>query len=256
MPSHLPLTSMLCQLFSSGLYRNIMENFWHFFINGLVMRNFFTSIDFLSEKKKHEMQIKFYNDLKQGLALEPTERMYREVKELALQGRNVVVESPLHLWEGVDLVSCLTQLDGVNVIYVLAYCPWNDLINRIKQRNSSKNKKIHRELDWALINFVHCYEVCPEYRSNNFLECMNGKNAQETIAEYSQPQYKKKRLHLLAETQQAVLQSFSQPTNYYIYPRFDYNITVNTKMHSPEQGAAVVLDSIGSKNHVLQDYKL
>lgn len=219
-------------------------NFLAFFINGFVMRNFFTTVNFLSEKKKYELQKKFYNDLKSGMAIQPTLKMFREVKHLALQGENVVVEAPLYLWGGVDLLSCLSVFKETNITYVLAYCPWSCLVDRIKQRNSSKNKKVHRELDWALINFVPNFEVTSEYRNNNFLELINGKDVHKTITEYSKSEYKKQRMCIFTETRQSVLQAFPDDKNYYVYPRFNYDVIVNTKDNSPEQGAKIVLDYI------------
>jgi len=218
--------------------------FLAFFVSGLVMRNFFTAVNFLSEKSKYKFQIKFYNDLKEGMAIEPTLKMYRAVKRVALQGQDVVVESPLHLWDGVDFLSCLNEFDEMDITYVLAYCPWNDLIDRIKQRNLSKNKKTHRELDWVVINYMHCFDISPDYKGGHFLEYLNGKDVHNVIAEYSQPKYKKKRMCLLSETQHAALKSFPKDIGYYVYPRFDYDIIVNTKTHTPEQGADVVLDYI------------
>lgn len=175
--------------------------------------------------------------------------MYREVKKIAQQGRNVVVEAPLYLWEGIDLIQCLATLEKTNSTYVLAYCPWNDLVNRIKQRNSSPNKKNHRELDWAMLNFVSTFDISPDYRLNRCFECLRGKQVHEFVTEYSQKSYKKKHLQLLRETQQATLKAFPQNTNYYVCPRFTYNITINTKKHNPEQGAQLVLDYIHKNAH-------
>jgi deoxyadenosine/deoxycytidine kinase len=215
--------------------------FLAFFISGLVMRNFFTTINFLSEKRKYAFQKMFLDDLQNGLAVEPTSKMYREVKKTALQGKNVVVESPLYLWGGVNFLSSLDELEGTDVTYVLAYCPWDKLIDRIKQRNSSKNKKIHRELDWVLGNYMHTFEASTDYRDENFLEYLSGDNVHDVITEYAKPGYKKKHLKLLNETRQIACEKFSQNTGYYIYPRFKHSVVVNTKTHNPEQGASVVL---------------
>jgi len=225
-------------------------SFLAFFINGLVMRNFFTAVNLLSEKRKYALQKDFYEDLKQGLAIEPTSRMYREVKKVALQGQNVVVESPLYLWEGADCLSSLPELNDMDVTYVLAYCPWDDLVSRIKQRNSSKNKKMHRELDWALINFMHSLEISANNHGQSYLECLNGDNVHKVITKYAQPKYKKRRMRLLAETQQIASQKFPQNTDYYVYPRFEYNVTVNTKVNAPEQGACLVMDYLQGKKQI------
>jgi chloramphenicol 3-O-phosphotransferase len=175
--------------------------FLAFFISGLVMRNFFKMVNLLSEKRKYEFQKKFYNDLKQGLAIEPTLKMYRAVKKVAQQGRDVVVESPIYLWDGVDFLDCLKTFDGTDITYVQAYCPWDDLISRIQQRNLSKSKRIRRELDWVVINYMHCFEITPEFHDEPFMEYINGKNVRNVITEYSQSKYKKRRMCLLAETQ-------------------------------------------------------
>jgi dephospho-CoA kinase len=225
---------------------NHYGKFLAFFISGLVMRNFFTTINLLGEKRKYAFQLKFYNDLQHGLATDPTSKMYREVKKTALQGKNVVVESPLYLWGGIDFISCLKELEGTNITYVLAYCPWNDLVDRIKQRNSSKNKKIRRELDWALGNYMHTFEASDTYRDDKFLEYLSGNQVNNIITEYAKPSYKKKHLKLLNETQQIAHEKFSLNANYYIYPRFTYNVLVNTKNNTPEQGAALVLEHLAT----------
>jgi deoxyadenosine/deoxycytidine kinase len=218
--------------------------FLAFFVSGLVMRNFFTAMNFLSEKSKYKFQKKFYNDLKHGMAIEPTLKMYREVKNVALSGKNVVVESPLHLWDGVDFLSCLSEFDKMDITYVLAFCPWNDLIDRIKQRNSYKNKKTHRELDWVVINYMYSFDISPDYKDKHLLESLNGRDVHKVISEYLQPKYKREHMRLLSETQNVALQKFPKDIGYYVYPRFDYNIIVNTKTNNPEQGANIVLDYI------------
>jgi deoxyadenosine/deoxycytidine kinase len=217
--------------------------FLAFFISGLVMRNFFTTINFLSDKRKYAFQKMFLDDLGHGLADEPTSRMYREAKKVAFQGNNVIIESPIYLWGNINFLSSLTEFENTNITYVLAYCPWNDLVDRIKQRNSSKNKKIHRELDWVLGNFVHTFNASPHYH-NHALEYLSGNDVHKVIAEYAKPGYKKKQLRLLAETQHAALQKFPKCVAYYVYPRFNYNIIVNTKRYNPEQGADVVLNRL------------
>ncbi len=221
--------------------------FLAFFISGLVMRNFFTAVNFLSDKSKYKFQKKFYDDLKGGMAIEPTLKMYREVKKLAMQGQNVVIESPIHLWDGVDFVSCLSEFDEMDITYVLAHCPWNSLMDRIKQRNLSKNKKTHRELDWVVINYMYCFDISPDYNGERFLEYVNGGDVHKIIREYSQPKYKKKHMCLLSETQHVALKAFPKNIGYYVYPRFDYDIIINTKTHNPEQGAQAVLDYIKDK---------
>lgn len=222
--------------------------FLAFFISGIAMRNFFTSIDFLSEKRKYELQKKFYKDLREGLAVKPTAKLYCKVRDAALKGKNVVVEAPFFLWEDVDCLNGLEALNGLNITYVLAYCPWNDLVDRIKERNASQNKKIHRELDWALINFIHTFEVSSDYRGGNCLEYLSGRDVHSTIKEYAQLHYKKKHLHILKETETIAKKAFSEHSSYYIYPRFAFDITVNTKTHTPMMGADVVINYIQKYN--------
>ncbi len=221
--------------------------FLAFFISGLVMRNFFSFIDFLSDKRKYAFQKKFYKDIKEGLADEPTIHMYQEVKKAAQQGHDVVVESPIYLWGGIDFLQCLEEFKGTNITYVLAYCPWNDLIDRIKKRNSSSNKKNRRELDWVLGNYVPYFEFSPDNHGKHPLEYVSGTNVHSIITEYAQPHYKKKHLRLLPETQQAVLQACPKDTIYHIYPHFAYDLTINTTVNTPEQGATFVVDYIQKK---------
>lgn len=221
--------------------------FLAFFISGLVMRNFFTTVNFLSDKRKYAFQKMFLNDLEEGLALEPTLRMYREVKKTALQGHDVIVESPLYLWGNINFLSCLSEFDNTNITYVLAYCPWNDLVNRIKERNASKNKKIHRELDWALGNYMHTFNTSPDFQ-NRSLEYLSGQDVHKTITEYAQSSYKKKHLRLLPETRQVAFQKFPDTVGYYVYPRFSYDLIINTKRHNPTEGASVILDFLRHYN--------
>ncbi len=218
-----------------------------FFVSGVVMRNFFTAVDFLSEKQKYEFQVKFYNDLKDGMALEPTKKMYRAARQAALNGHNVVIESPLYLWNGVDFLSCLNEFDGTRITYVLAYCPWNNLVDRIKHRNITAKKQDRRELNWVLVNFIHTFEISPQDYGKHTLECVSGCDVHRVITEYAKPEYKKKRLRLVSETKQIVLDAFPRDDHYYVYPRFSYDLIINTTANTPEQGAVVVLNYVQKK---------
>jgi chloramphenicol 3-O-phosphotransferase len=235
---------LILKKFITKHYGKIMA----FFISGLVMRNFFTTINFLSEKRKYAFQLKFYNDLQHGLAEEPTSQMYREVRKTAQQGKNVVVEAPLYLWGGVDLLSSLAEFEGADITYVLTYCPWNQLIQRITQRNATKNKKNYRELDWVVGNYMHTFTASRECREAPLLEMLDGTAVHNVIIEYSQRHYKKKHLCLLHETQQIATQKFSRDTMYHLYPRFEYDIIINTGDHTPEQGASTVLAALNQHN--------
>lgn len=219
-----------------------------FFISGFVMRNFFTTVGFLSEKRKYEFEQKFYADLKSGMADEPITKMLKEVKDLAMQGRDVVVESPISLFGGVEFTAQLAALNDVNVSYVMAYCPWDCIVDRIQRRNSSKNKKVHRELEWALINFIDNVKLSHQNNGALFLERVNGNNVHKVIKEYAKPEYTKKRMHLGTQMQSLASKKFAQNTNYYIYPRFKYNVIVNTKTNTPEQCAEHVLRYIQKKS--------
>ena len=228
-----------------------------FVINKFITPNFFSKVDFLSEKKKYQFQLKFLKDLEMGLADEPTRAMYRDVKKAAAEGKNVVVESPLFLFGGIELLNCLSEFEGTNITYVLAYCPWNDLINRLKKRNSSPNKKIHRELDWVVGNYMNCFEITPNCKHKLYLEYLEGHEVRKVIEEYSQPQlkkqHKKQQLHLLKETQEVALHKFSKDIGYYIYPRFKFNMIINTKRCTPEKGADVIFKYIQKKDARAQE---
>jgi chloramphenicol 3-O-phosphotransferase len=180
------------------------------------------------------------------MAVEPIAKMYKAVKKMADKGHNVVVEAPTYLWDGVDCLSNFEALQGADVTYVLAYCPWNDLVERIKQRNASKDKKLHRELDWALINFIHTFNISRADQGKDCLERLSGDSVHRFIMEYIQQQQAKKQPPLLDETRAIVLNAFpNRDECYFIYPRFNYDVYINTKEHSPDEGAALVLDYIG-----------
>lgn len=221
--------------------------FLAFFINKIFMRNFFKSVDLLSEKKRYKFQLKFYADLQNGLADGPTLKMYREVKKASLLGQDVVVESPIFFLEGVNLLHCLKEFDNTNITYVLAYCPWDNLIERIQKRNSVKNKKNSRELDWVVGNYIPYFDISANYKNEKFLEYLQGNNVHKVISEYSNSKYKKRRMHLMKETQKIVMKSFPKNIGYYIYPTFNYNLIVNTKKNTPEQGAELVCNYIKKK---------
>ena len=214
--------------------------FFAFFITKLVVRNFFTFVGLLSEKRKYAFQKKFYDELKKGIAIEPTIKMYNEVRRVALSGQDVVVEAPLHLGDGVDCLRSLSVFKGLKVNYILAYCPWENLVERIEQRNKSSNKKTHRELDWALGNFVHYFNASTIYHLDA-IDNVQGSTVKNALELYAQPRCKKKRLRILQETKQATLQIFQTDGTYYVYPRLSYDLIINTKTYSPAQGAEKVL---------------
>jgi dephospho-CoA kinase len=221
-----------------------------YFVSGMVMRNFFSSVNLLSEKSKHKFQLKFLADLRAGMAVEPTSKMYKEAKKVAALGQDVVVESPIFLFDGVTCLESLKEFDGASVTYVLAYCPWEHLIARIKKRNALSDKKNRRELDWVLGNYVQCIEPSVEYKGPGFLEQLGGSTVHAVVEQYSRSEYKKQRMCLLGETQEAVLSTFPTDAKYYVYPRFDYNVIVNTKAYAPCQGAAMVLGYLNKKRDI------
>lgn len=217
-----------------------------FFITKLVVRNFFRFVGLMSDKKKYKFQKKFYNELKNGIAIEPTMKMYRAVRSVAESGRDVVIEVPLQLGDGVDCLSSLSVLTGLDVSLILAYCPWSELVHRIEQRNSSPNKKIHRELDWALGNFNHCFDISTQYHPDA-IDSIQGSVVKNALESYAQSQGIRKRRRIMEETQQETLQCFATDEMYYIYPKLAYDLIVNTKTYNQNQAAQQVLDFLRNR---------
>lgn len=215
-------------------------------VTTMLGRNFFSSVSGLSEKTKYKYQKKFLADLKDGLGVEPTSAMYEKAKKAALAGHDVVVESPLFLFDGVTCFKSLEVFKDMDVMYVLAYCPWNNLIEHLRKRNRSENKKDHRELDWVIGNYVQYVQPSLRVQTDHHLEKIRGDHIQQQVAKYSQQKYKKKHMCLSNEIKNAVLAAFPTRYEYYIYPRFEYNLIVNTKMHDPMQGADIVLNAISN----------
>lgn len=220
---------------------NQYGKFLGFFINNIFARNFSTAVNLVSEKRKLKYQMRFYKDLREGLADEPTSRMYNNAKRVAQQGKDVIIESPIYLIGGVNFLSNLSIFDDMDVTYVLAYCPWNKLVDRIKERNKSKNKKTHREFNWALENFIHNFDAKNNTGDNNLLECLNGKDVHSIVHKYADLKYRKKRIYVVKEVKDDVLNVFNKKDDYYIYPKFKYNLVVNTKDYTPKMGAKSVL---------------
>jgi len=214
-----------------------------FFITRVLSFNGFTLMRLLSEKRKHEYQLKFYAELKKGLAIGPTTKMYQEVRKVALTGRNVVVEAPLHLGDGVDCMQSLSVLKDLDVSFVLAYCPWNNLVERVTARNKSSNKKIHRELDWAVGNFLHYFDISTK-QQEGVIDTVLGRSVNDLVTMYSRPEFKKQRMQIAAETKQAAHACFTTPDTYYLRPHLAYDLIVNTQIHKPEEGATRVLNFV------------
>jgi len=219
-----------------------------FFITRVLPFNFFTLVGFLSEKRKYEYQLKFYAELKNGFAIAPTKKMYEQVRKNVLAGRNVVVEAPLHLGDGVDCTESLSVLKDLDVSFVLAYCPWRNLVERIAARNQSPNKKIHRELDWALGNYLHYFDITPNYHKKS-IDKVSGKSVKRLLSLYSRPTFKKKRMQILPETAQAARECFKTNKLYYLRPHLAYDLIINTQTHKPEQGATQVVDFVQNKSN-------
>jgi chloramphenicol 3-O-phosphotransferase len=209
--------------------------------------NGFTLIGFLSEKRKREAQIKFYDELKKGLAIGPTKRMYQDVRKLALAGCNVVVEAPLHLGDGVDCMASLSVLHDLDVSFVLAYCPWNNIVERIAARNQKSNRKNNRELDWAVGNFLHYFDISTD-KNTGSIDTLSGRAVNNLVATYSRPEFKKKRMQICAETQQAAHSYFKTDGLHYLRPHLAYDLIINTQEHKPEEGAMRVLDFVKNKS--------
>ncbi len=222
-------------------------SFFAFFLTKLLMHNFFTLIGFLSDKRKYAFQKKFYADLQRGIAIEPTIKMYRAARNVALQGKDVIIEAPLQLGDKIDCLSSLSVLQDLNVTLILAYCPWEQLVERIKTRNQSRYKKSHRELDWAIGNFVHCFNVSTKH-TTRAIDRIHGNVVQQFVTTHTQPEYKKKRLYILNETKEATLRCFKTDRMNYVYPRLEYDLVVNTQTYNPKQTATRVLSFINNRS--------
>lgn len=215
-------------------------SFFAMLVTKLFMRNFFSLIGFLSDKRKYAFQKKFYKELEKGIAFQPTVMMYKKVRAQALQGHTVIVEAPLLLGDSIDCLSSLSTLRGLDVTLVLAYCPFEQLVDRIKQRNQSGNKKNYRELDWAITNFVHSFKLSTDY-PDQAIDNVLGSSVKTFVSTHAQPIYRKQRLNLLKETQEIVLKHVSSDDVYYITPKLSYDLIVNTLMSTPDQGAESVV---------------
>jgi len=173
--------------------------------------------------------------------------MYQEIRATALTGQNVVVDSLTHLGDNVDCLSSLSELKDLNVMFVLVYCPWKNLVERIEQRNKSADKKNRRELDWALSNFAHYFDASAHHHPHA-IDAIQGDYVKEVVAVYAHPQYKKRGLKIMNETKKASLQLFKTGGTQYIYPRLAYDLIINTKEYNPTQAATIVLDFFHSYN--------
>lgn len=223
--------------------------FFSFFLAKTIMRNFFSYVNLLSQKKKYEFQQKFYQELERGIAIPPTIQMYSQARNIALQGQDVVVEAPLHLGEKIDCLSSLSVLKDLDVVFVLAYCPWNSLAARIEQRNRSNDKKNRRELDWVFGNYLDYFNVSSS-QDRTTIDSIDGKSIQRLIAHHTGKDAKKNHISILDETKQAMLKFFKTDEINNISPKLAYDVIVNTKEQSPKQGSEKVLEHIHTKASV------
>lgn len=94
---------------------------------------------------------------------ECSDKMYEKIKEITDQGKNVICDNVLAGLEGEKSVKLnLEKLKDLNTYFVLVYCPFKILVERILQRNKRARKEDNfqetRSLALALNQFAASFK--------------------------------------------------------------------------------------------------
>lgn len=176
--------------------------------------------------------------------------MYDYIKDLSLQGKNVLVDTVLSALEGEkDVQLALEKLQGIHVTaLVLVYCPLPILAQRIERRNQKallENKPENmRSITW--IKFEDIFKI---RQSHNEI-ALDTLSRRDIELAYAAPHTATTQEIAFYDHCKSALCSYFNlidTTSVIITPKLHYDCIINTSSITPEQAAYDIYDCIISR---------
>ena len=187
-------------------------------------------------------------------------RFYKEVREKALTGCNVIVDTVLYhnnyqaydalLKYDADHYSDDKQAQPIQLIKILVYCPLDALVAHVQQRNNSGNSLEKRTVHKACIAFLTLYTI-KNSTHNSVIDTIDSvatqvalQSALKTIHRASHKHLKRqhrmnrkiiRRFHLKASDKIAIT------------PKHPWDLIVNSAINTPEEIAKQIANFIKSQ---------
>ncbi len=179
---------------------------------------------------------------------------YTEIKDVALAGQNIIVDTVLYHDHYAAYDDLLTNRDQKNkpikLIKILVYCSIDSIVDHVRKRNELSNSLDHRTVHQALIGFLSLYTIKNAKHSTmiDTIDSLQAKIALKKAMSTIHPQAHKY-LKRLAKINQKVMHQFNlnKVNKVTIYPQHSWDLIVNTSNQTPEQLAQQIADFIQSK---------
>ncbi len=173
------------------------------------------------------------------------QELHQLVKDLALQGKNVIVDTTLGIFDHDEVFDFWLAMDGIFVLSVLVYCPFTELLEHIICRNYSGQHDQERNIKNILSQFCSLYILA---RSSN---CMIDTLTKQEVVDGLQ--IARQELSL-TKSEDAVEQTISKLAKKYehafslsthdrvgIASQYCYDLLVNTAQYNADECAKQIV---------------
>jgi uridine kinase len=179
---------------------------------------------------------------------------YTEIKDVALAGQNIIVDTILYHDHYAAYDNLLTNRDQKNkpikLIKILVYCSIDSIVDHVRKRNQLSNSLDHRTVHQAFIGFLSLYTIKNATRATmiDTIDSIQTKIALQKAMSTIHPQAHKY-LKRLAKINQKIIHhlNLNKVEKIKICPQHEWDLIVNTSNQTPEQVAQQIADFIESK---------
>jgi|SaaInlStandDraft_4_1057021.scaffolds.fasta_scaffold12265_2 chloramphenicol 3-O-phosphotransferase len=163
-------------------------------------------------------------------------KMLQKVKDYATEGKLVIFDMLVENER--NLRNCYEPLRGLNVAFILAYCPFTELAQRVKKRTSEKDPRTFTQV---FVQFSHLYKAA-QPGNTPILGTLTAEEVKQNceLAKQDEPWiFEEMELSSFDELTPTVLKNLSLDINKSIQvtPRLKYDLVVDTGIHSPQECA-------------------
>lgn len=185
---------------------------------------------------------------------------YKEVKEKALSGHNVIVDTVLYHnnYEAYDALlkndaghhADDKQTQPIQLIKILVYCPLEALFTHVQQRNNSGNSLEKRTMHKACIAFLTLYTI-KNSTHNNIIDTIDSAATQTALQSTLKTIHRASHKHLKRQHRmnRKIIRRFHLEASDKIAlaPKHPWDLIVNSATNTPEEIAQQIANFIESR---------
>jgi len=171
---------------------------------------------------------------------------YQEVYDLALTGKNIIVDTVLY-HKNMRAYDKQLQTGCTKIIKILVYCPLDCIIAHVLKRNQSGNAFEHRNINQAFKSFLSLYTL-EKHGHKDIIESCNSSTMKAALEKALQVMHNRSSKHVKRQEKTNKLLTcqfdLEKPHQINIAPQHSWDLLVNTAHKTPEELAQQILDFV------------